>query len=222
MPTNFYPDANPETSSVDGYAIRSGTDLTWADIRDGAGTSADASGTVNSPLLQASTTSNRWTSMMRDAYLFDTSSIGAGNNPTAATLNFYVEGKLDNFSQSVDVVDVAPASDTDIIAADYTTFGTTSFGSVAISSVTSSSWNSITLNASGLAAISLTGITKFGLRLSGDRTNTEPTWSSGGYSFINIRTADYAGDTYTPYLRVTYPGSAAGGSRMLLMGVGRR
>lgn len=216
--TAFYPDANPETSTVDGYAGRSAVDESWASIRGGSGNANSSSGTVVSVSVAASSTTNQWLNILRGIYLFDTSAIGSGNDPTSATFNFYATDKLDNFSQSMDIVAVTPASNTDTANADYGTFGTTLLGTISISSITTSAWNSITLNSDGLAAISLTGITKLGLRLSGDRTNTEPTWSHFGDSHVNLRTADYSGGSHAPYLNVTYPGGSPTLTTGMMMG----
>lgn len=201
----FYPNADPESVSVDGFVGRNVANETWAAIRDAiTGTSASDSGfgcQVNLIAADAPNT-NRWTGLSRGIFLSDTSAL-AGITPTAAVLHIYVDSLADDLGLSLDVVDVTPDSNTAIIVTDYAQFGTTLLGTISVSSLTPNAYNAITLNPTGLAAIATSGITKLGLRLSADRTNTPPTWGSGSTTSVTFLTAEIASG-FRPYLEVTY------------------
>lgn len=106
------------------------------------------------------------------------------------------------YSLSVDVVASTPASNNNIVNADYSQLGTTKLSTeVLISALTTGQYNEITLNATGIAAISKTGITKLGLRLDCDVDNIEPSWQASAEANIQLYMAD---GTYPPYLEIEY------------------
>jgi len=210
--TIFNPDANPETTSVDGTVDRGGVNETFGTIRGGAGTSS--SDTVGSgsgvPRLSATTTTDQYSLLTRGIYLFDTSSLGAGAIISAATFSLYIDGASNAFSAALNVTSSAPASNTALVSGDYAVagFGGTDFATdITIASLTINQYTDWTLNATGIAAISLTGITKFACRFTHDIDNTAPTWSSGADAFI---TPHFADGTNKPKLTVTYTPLAGG------------
>lgn len=203
--STFYPDADPETNTVDGLVRRNYTASTWADLRDGAGTEAYPSfaGPGDTASLFSSATTNAWDTLVRSIYLFDTSSLPDDCTITSATFSLYIDSVQDNFDQAVGVVSSNPASNTDLVPADYGTLGTTRYATdIDITNITVGQYTDWDLNSSGIAAISKTGITKLGVRLSGDIDNIEPTWQASLVGEINARFADY-GSTQ-PKLVVNY------------------
>jgi len=203
--TVFYPDANPESTSVDGRVGRAnGINETFGVIRAGAGLFAEDSATVTDlVLLTSTTTSNQYSGLIRSIILFDTSSIPDSDVISAAILEIYVVLK-DNTLGNLSFVVVAstPASNTALVAADYAQTGTTALSNtLAVNSVSTSAYNTWTLNATGLAAISKTSITKLALVLENDRSNSAPSWVSGVTTKINGHFADAANK---PKLTVTH------------------
>lgn len=196
----FNPNANPETTSVDGYAARVATEI-WATIRAGAGTTADDLGT--SLFCQYSTgTAPNWSAFYRTFTLFDTSSLGASAVISSAVQSFYTvtDG---NFAVSLRLVTTTPASNTAIVAADFSQQGTVAQATDrTTASMTLNAYNDWTLNATGLGNISKTGITKFGLRVVGDADNVEPTPGDGLTS--NMREHQSTDAANKPKLVVTY------------------
>src|SRR3990167_840216 len=170
------PDADPETTTTDGNVQRTGTDLTWADIRDGVGTSAsDTSVTIDSPELTSSAaTANRWDAMKRAITLFKTDLIGPSGSVSAATYGLYVSNISDAFGQNARMVTSNPASNTALVSADYTTLGTATqaTGDLDLSTLSNNAYNTWTLTSTGIGNISKVGVTKFGVRLSGDADNS--------------------------------------------------
>lgn len=212
-----YPDANTETTSVDGYALRGGVDQTFTNIRAGAGTSASDTGTNSDDLfLVGSTTSNQYQTLVRAFYLFDTSSLTSPAEISSAVFSTY--GTATNTkanvigSPSFHLTSSTPASNTAIVAADYAQVGSTSFGSVAYASFGASQYNDITLNASGITNISKTGVSKFAGRLSWDMLNdtTGLSWVSASSSGFRMTMVDTAGTSQDPKLVVTYTLPRAG------------
>ncbi len=181
-----------------------GDEGTWSQVRNGSGSTAiDNSGALLAS-IESATSSGQWATITRSALLFDTSSIGSGSTILSATLNLYVDAKYDDFSQNIDIVASTPATNVALLASDYGNFGTTVLGTIAISSLTTGAYNAIALNPTGLAAISKTGITKLGMRVSGDTSDTEPSWISGGLSWAVVRSADTSGTGSDPRLEVHF------------------
>lgn len=182
----FYPDANTETTSVDGRAYHStGANAAWSVLRDGAGTGAsDTEANGRCIEVVAWNASNNWWQIGRGFFLFDTSSINDLATVTDAVFSPYIlAADLNyNFSSgaiSIALVTSAPASNTAIVAGDFDSAGTTQqSGNLAQGSISSNNYNDMTLNSTGRGNISLTGITKFATRDETDRSNTPMTWGS--------------------------------------------
>lgn len=223
MPSiTVYPDAGIGGTTVDGIAQRSNDPATWADIRDGAGTFAGPTSATDAfCAIIASTTSNQWATIRRGIFLFDTSAIGDSDTIDDATFSFWATVTADSFASSVSFVGSTPASNGDLVAADYGQLGTTQYAAdKTIISISTGAYTDTILNATGLANISKTGVTKLGTRISQDRTNTEPTWISGADSKVNGSYADTAGTTQDPKLVVNYTPVIGGNFRRMLMGIG--
>lgn len=202
---DFNPDANPETTSVDGVASRVGVAETWATIRAGAGNTANDSGTgagSNFTLIRKTTGSN-WVDFVRGICLFDTSSLPDNATISSASLSFFVASSELTINQSIRIVTTTPASDTAIVASDYANFGTVAQANdIGISSLAISSYNPFTFNATGLGNISKTGVSKFGARIDSDADNSEPAASAGQACAMEISLADAGSNK--PKLTVNY------------------
>ena len=130
----------------------------------------------------------------------------------SAVLTVYGSGKSDglNISPTINVFASNPASNTQLIPADYATLGSTPLCDTPITYAdfktgTPGDPNTFALNAAGLAAISKTGITKLGLReASYDAPDiAPPPWVADKMSAITSWSADKGG-LYKPKLVVTY------------------
>lgn len=210
-----YPQSGAGGSNVttDGTVQRTGVDQTLADIRAGAGTGHDDTGTVADIRISNSTTTNQFRLLYRYIATFDTSSLPDDTTILSASFYFYPTLRLNELSGEASdnsrlvLVASTPAADNDLANADYAQLGTTSFGeSAKQDGISDSQYNEIALNASGLAAISKTGNTKLGLVLKWDfgNTTTGLTYSSEGRQGTTIATADDSTSTHRPYLRIVY------------------
>lgn len=204
-----YPDANPESTSVDGTVGRHSVDETFSTIRNGAGTLNTPSSDQRGPIILASSTLNQYAYVERLVLLFDTSPLGASAVISAATLSIYAAGKSNNLgADNVEIVTSDPASNTNLTGStDYpiANWGTTSLATgIALSAISTGAYNDFALNASGLAVISLTAISKFGSRLGKDISGAAPTWLAGQRNELVAALAETAGTSSDPKLVITY------------------
>lgn len=230
--STFYPDANAESTSVDGSAVRSvgvGSGANWATFRAAAGTTfQDNAATGLDAFTIADTGTDNWRFLGRGFFLFDTSALPDADTVTAATFSIFGStvngGKVDNFDLTLAMVDSTPASNTALAASDYGNIGSTrqADSDIDITSWSDSAYNDWTLNATGRASISKTGVTKFGVRFGEDLDNTAPTWSSGVAAGVDWYLADQADTTNDPKLVVTHSEVVAltPTPTLLMMGVG--
>ncbi len=218
--TIVYPDPDPESTSVDGTCGRHGQDDTWANVRDGDGTTGEAEAASREAVqIKASTTSGQYDTIRRGVLLFDGSDITDSDTIDSAvfafdrtTLSNGLSGDAHDNSRVV-LVESNPASDTDVVAADFQSTriaGTTSFGESVTQENLGTDYNNITLNASGLANISKTAVSKFAVRYKWDFGNSETglTWSSGARMAVGFNWADQTGTSTDPKLTIQH--SAAG------------
>lgn len=198
----FNPDADPESTSCDGTALRH-NEAVWGDCHDAAsGTVAGAAGLFGYILARISGGLYR---IDRCFTLFDTSPLGAGASVSAGTLGAYGEGKTAGAGRNYNVFSANPGSDTDIVLADYSQVGTTKYCDTDISQAafqtgspgTANTW---VLNATGIAAINKSGISKFSIReVDKDVGDSAP----ADDVYVDMHFAD-KGVGYEPYLTVTY------------------
>lgn len=199
----FYPNANTETTSVDGYVQN--TNVVFATCRGAsAGDFSQDSSTVEY-LAQCGT----GYSIIRGFFLFDTSSLNDAAVVSAAIISFCAanQGTTNTNSTTVDVVASTPASNTALVLGDFDQVGSTVFGSINISSWvdTDGTYNDITLDANGRAAVTATGVTKYGTRIGRDTANSAPT----GDNYTICYFAEQTGTSKDPKLVLTYTANTA-------------
>lgn len=225
----FVPDANPESTSVDGVVNSNPSPGdTWANVHAGTSLNAFDSFGSDEVAVSYSATDPGWFLMSRGIMLFDTSALPDDANISAATLSLYITAVTDSMASNpepqLDIVDSNPGSNTSLSTTDYGNVGTTRYASgTDLSSLTTNAVNVINLNATGIAAIDVSGITKFGLRINCDTDNSEPTDLSTNLSAsVDYDSGDSGTPAHRPTLTVTYTSASASASRstLSLMGVG--
>lgn len=210
--TIVYPDAGTGGTSVDGHVRRSGVSQSFSDIRTATGNAhGDTNANGNCAQLNATASSNLYSVMRRTIITADTSAVPSGDEVSSFTLSIYGSAKTNGLgSPDLDVVTAAPASNNDLVNADYlyTNFGTTPLGSVSYASYSTSGYNDISCDPS-VVAKGASAITKLGLRLSWDTDNSGPSWSSGAVTYFECYFADQAGTTNDPKLTIVHAAPAA-------------
>jgi hypothetical protein len=232
-----YPDANPETKTVDGYVAQNygtSTGVSWNTLINAAGNVGAPSGSADVFVdIWFHNVDSQWRQLVRSIFLFDTSSLTSNAVIDSAifSLRGYGKGDSSSISPNLNVFSSAPASNTNLVAGDYDSLGTTAFCDTAItySGFSTSAYNNFTLNSTGISAISKTGISKFGVRNANyDVSGTAPTWTSTAEAYFQCFFAEYSGTANDPKLVVTYtivePSdfySSRGVGRGISRGVGR-
>lgn len=218
-----YPDAHPESTSMDGYInveYKPGHGVSWATLVAESGISGFLG--VNPGVyprdtqvsifvtITANDEAGLWKVLSRALLLFDTSAIPNDDIVVTATLSLYGSGKADNLNivPDVNVYSSNPDSNTGLTGTDFATLGSTPFCNTPITYVNwdTDGWNDFILNATGIAAISKTGITKLGLRNANyDVAGVTPAWSDTLNSYFSFVSADTAGDpTRIPKLTINH------------------
>ena len=220
--TTFYPNANVETTSVDGYVERINvTPESWSTLRSGAGTSRSDSLPENLVAFSATNMNSLWRSLRRTISLFDTSAIGSTSTITSAALSHYVSSdtiELVSGDPTISIYGSTPASNTSLANSDYGQTGTTAFATaIAMSAISGDAYSGWPLNETGLGNISKIGITKTSLKNSNwDALNIAPTWSSSALCNFVIFSADEAGSAQDPKLVVDYTVDGGGDVSILM------
>lgn len=227
--TTFNPDADPETTSVDGgvkyYVSPTSAAIAWATARAHGGSVGDADGT-NSILMDWATgnidAQDKCSSLARQILLFDSKSLTSGATDLSGIFSVYGRSKSDANSDAptYNVYSSNPASNTAIASTDFdiNDFGSTAFcdTSLTYASIDTSGYNDFTLNANGINNISLTSISKFSTRWGGDVSNTKP--KNGNNQSFNFSYYMADNGSNMPKLVVDYSLPAAGGSPMIFGG----
>jgi len=204
-----YPDADPETTSVDGFCVnKPGGTPTWSDVANGAGTGANTNAGFNNCIL-ISAGPDYWKEVVHGFFLFDTSALTSEATISAAVLSLYGQNKADSFTTpiapNINIYTSNPASNTDLVAGDYDSAGSTAQCDTAItySGYSTSSYNDFTLNSTGRGNVSKTGISKFSTRNANyDVADSAPTFEANKFSFLYTYFADNGSNK--PKLVVTY------------------
>lgn len=207
-----FPDANPETTSVDGVVDQFGLNTTWSTVRGSAGNFFDDT-SVSQVVVKivSSGTTNQWAELARGIFLFDTSALTAGAVVSDAVLSLFgVAGNtVDGLSitPDIDIYTSTPASNTGLANGDFAQVGAVSQTGtpIAFGSWNTAAYNDFQFNATGRSNVNVTGVSKFGTRNANyDVANVAPTWSASATSSIGAHHADETGSSQDPKLVVTF------------------
>lgn len=216
----YRPDANPETTTVDGRASEE-QESSWAAAQGGPGDSAIDDAVFLQ--VEVSRRGNGNWDVRRSAFLFDTSDIGSGATISAADITLRTDNQgsqnADNDGNDfVAIVSSNPASNTAIVAGDFDAIGDaidnpTEMHDVGerldITGTTNETDYTWTLNSTGIANIAKTGISKFGGREGHDILDDQPNLGAQDRDRMLFHSADEitSGDgSYSPELDVTTGG----------------
>lgn len=214
----FYPDADPETSSVDGNTWQSEPGgVTWATLRAAAGNWADDSTDTLYLEFGSHSDTNKWRKIGRPIIVFDIDAIPSGAVIVKATLSPYLNTKVDGLGLAANfkaqVYATSPASDTGLSPGDYNSFGLDEWAKteLAWNDAITGQYNDIVLNALARSAIqaTLSGDKKVRLGLREkyyDKDGNTPTWSYDPADWeqqMRFKSAD-SGAATAPKLTIEY------------------
>lgn len=214
MELAVYPDAHPESVSVDGDVGQRGANVTWATLLGGGGSifsdSAISAAVIH---IDSDSDTNRWDGIWRGIFLFDTSELTINARIVSAILSLYGseesgEEKTDELgiTPNVNIYGSAPASDTALANGDFDSLGAIPFCDTPITYANwvNGAYNNFALNAAGLVAISKTGITKLGTRnVAYDVDEAVPNWTADKKSYLYCYQAEGDADK-RPKLTIVY------------------
>lgn len=209
-----YPDASPETNTVDGDGYINLITADWTALVASTNyyINADSTNIGNSVGYVTASSAGNYQYLYRSIYLFETSALTVDATIISAVLSIRGPSKFDqNLSDaSRNIVSSNPASNTALVASDMGTLGSDVFSDgITYTNWNTSGYNDFILNAGGLSEINKAGISKFGARLDADVTATAPAiGGTGKYTTLNAYFSD-GGDGYKPKLVVTYTLPAA-------------
>jgi len=188
----FTPDANPETTSVDGMAARISQQEIWGDLITGAGNYATSNGASDVFGVTSHSLTDKFTQNWCIFILFDTSAIGSDQVVSDATLTTeYDRTNDDDMGISSNIYSSSPASNTNIVAADYMSLGSTPFSTARDLYAEADGDTEVvhTLNSDGRDAVNVTGITKLGIGLvqAHEAGGGTPTWAFPRSSRVRIK-----------------------------------
>ena len=202
-----YPDADPESTSMDAHVLSLLTNETWDNVHTGTTTTSSDDSPALLLTISPGSSSDTWNRIYRTFTLFDTSALTSGVTVSNAVLSIYGYDKYDDttVNPTINVYATTPASNTAIADSDFNNIGTVAQCDTAITyaGFSTTGYNDFTLNATGIGNVSKTGISKFGLReVIYDVADSAPTWNASLYVQFASRSADHGSDK--PKLVVTY------------------
>jgi len=201
-----YPDAGTGGTTVDGGVERDGDNAVFSTVRGAVGTGSSPTATAGHIAnAKSSATTNQFAGIARGIMLFNTSGLGVVEISSATISLQFVALSNALGEPSLDIVASSPASNGNLVSADYSQLGNTVYGDLPYSSASTGAYNDITLNSSGESAISTSGITKFGTRTGWDTDNSfGGTWVANSLTYFYGYYADQTGTTSDPKLTIEY------------------
>ena len=201
----YYPDADAESTSVDGMVTRTNVS-SWSDARNDANGNNVHDATTQSDIAAEEEFTNNF-SITRAFFLFDTSAISDSDIIRSATFSVYVTAGEGN-DRTFGLIQTNPSSNTSLSVGDFDalTLNSPAEGAARVSLATTSAYSDFVLNSTGLGWVSKSSVTKLGLRHQDDIDNTQP---STGRQYAGMRFADQTGTTEDPKLVVVHESNAA-------------
>ena len=204
--STFYPDADTESTSFDGWFESDGTYRTWAATIALTTAGGNDSHTLLFNGGHFATTGDNFRYHTRAIILFDTSAIGT-DTVDSATLSVYGASKSDSSGvfNGITLAASSPASDTAIANGDFDSFGSTEFStSISYASFSTSGYNDFVLNGDGEAAV-VNGISKFGTLGKDDFDDNKPVVTGTHDDYCRSHSAENSsGTTQAPKLVVEH------------------
>lgn len=213
--STFNPDADVESTSVDGFIQNeAGGSPSWADKRDDAVGSGGNDNQAQQDFAESSDGGGVVT-MNRGILLFDVSAIADGENVDSSVVSWFSDGTTVSDADTTSVVVTSAeniASDTAVTTGDFNAYAALTpndaqkFGSILLSNVSTSDGgqNDVTMDSDGVSfiqtAIDGDNIVRFMFRNSSDTDNSAPT----GTNRVRAKYAENGNSNVHPKLVVEH------------------
>ena len=207
--STFFPNPNTGTPGIDGVLLSFSRNEIWVDIVNSPGSGINAvNASFTAIRVQARNILDKWQRLYRGLYGFDTSIIGS-DIISLAILSIKANAKNNSLGASplLNITSVSPASNTNLINSDFSTYGDIVFSEdLAYADVNIAGvYNDFPLNASGIDYIDRDGISNFGLRDNAyDIPVISPPWSNSLEFSITTIFSETAGPDDRPKLVVVH------------------
>ena len=195
-------------ASEDGIMSHTISNTTFSILRNGVGNQIDRTATSAFSQLQAHSYQDKYTSLKRVGFIFDTSMLGNNINIESASLKIHGFSKINQFDSnlSLGITSFNPVTKLNLVASDYSTFSDTRLSSdISYTSFVVSQGNNIfNLNSAGLNNINKNGYSCFMLRLNYDIDNSySGIWYASGSDYFRFYTINDSSSNY-PTLTIIY------------------
>ena len=215
----FSPDANPETSSVDGYTANSNVYGSWSGLMASSASLTLDSGTTLVQTMRDGGVDN-YRDFNRPITLFDTSSIGADQVVTAATQALTISSVNAGTSWdsvNLNIYGISPASNTAIVTADHLTISRTPRLSAGVQwgglrTTGSGAVASFVFDATGRATVNTTGVSKYAVAWEYEESDTTPAIDMSGTTGPIWHSSEAGGTANDPLLTVTHSAASSFGA----------
>lgn len=200
----FNPNADPETSSVDGATYYFSTQVSWASIVVVAGNGSASTSTFDAGYkARSGTSADTWDFLVRGVFQFSTVTLDNYRPVESGEVSLYGQEKLNGNSwsdahASLALIDlIGSPNTTSVTTQDFArlhTGGNTRMASdFSYASFSTAQYNVFTLNNDGINFISRTANTKFGTCAAADLDATQPNY--GGSNIFTQLIVYHAEDT---------------------------
>jgi hypothetical protein len=204
----IYSDPGHVLTTVDGDVARAGTNLTWADVHDGAGTVRTYGDVSFYVWISADGLPSRWAQITRMKATFNLASIPPTAIIQAVSYYFYVTNKYCGFpvtpSYALYTSRVPPWND--VVLADYQGFGNSALSnSLGYSQIVAGAFNHLDVTEANLPLFVPGQKVALAIREANfDAKNIPPTWTRYQSMYFSARCVDWITPAQRPYLQVTY------------------
>ncbi|MBA7563691.1 hypothetical protein ES708_05351 [subsurface metagenome] len=207
----FYPDPFPRLPAVDGFAGRyvGYYGEPWAELRHGAGNVGSHLGPTMTIDVMSGRGAQGWRAIHRAILMFDTYEIPLSAEILEAQLWLWGFAKQqpplgEDFS--IIITKANPASNDEIVPADYQCLGTQSLcgDPFPVANLILEGWNCFTFTEWGREQLQKSGVSSLGIRnFEYDARDKEPPWYKGFHGYAHFQEADGIFETI-PYLDIKF------------------
>jgi len=203
---NIYPDTGTGGTTMDSMMTKGGTDDTWAFFRDAAtGTPDETNVVFTCGEIRSDGPANTYRNWARAIATYDTTPIPDTDDISDADINLYGRTLTDNYDLSLTICIASPASDNDLVDADWVQTGTVEQATrFDYTNVSLTAYNVIAFTQTGRDSINKATNSRYGFRASRDLDDAEPTHQADITGTFTAWAVDDTGTSRDEYMTATH------------------